>query len=443
MTTRDDALQFGAVDWQRLLREGAVADQHAAAIKGTEASSLEAVLGDAAAARAYAAALAAVAGGVDDGAARRYCVTKAEDVLVADGAAAAKAQLFAPGGLANFVAAAGKAARAGDAYSTRGAAAVAAALVAADAQADAGPLVAWLATQMADGTSAREAAPALAVALRAPRARAAFAAQGGVALLAARLNDAGGGAQLKYEVAFSLWCLSFEEDAPDDFVRSHAVEALCGAVAAAPREKVVRVAVTALLNAARDDAAATRMVGAGLGTTLASMASRPFADDDVKAAVGELATRVKSVSKELSTLERYAAEVASGETAVGPGALGGLLGRARQGRGEGRLRSRPAPRRSPLGSDRRRRGAGRGVVRPRRDRAPSRGGEECARKARREGRRAQADRPRGRGRPAPRAPVRLEDPAARRERGRRRRGIGVRGASGRTVRVFERSSSEL
>ena len=307
MTTRDDALQFGAVDWQRLLREGAVADQHAAAIKGAEASSLEAVLGDAAAARAYAAALAAVAGGVDDGAARRYCVTKAEDVLVADGAAAAKAQLFAPGGLANFVAAAGKAARAGDAYSTRVAAAVAAALVAADAQADAGPLVAWLATQMADGTSAREAAPALAVALRAPRARAAFAAQGGVALLAARLNDAGGGAQLKYEVAFSLWCLSFEEDAPDDFVRSHAVEALCGAVAAAPREKVVRVAVTALLNAARDDAAATRMVGAGLGTTLASMASRPFADDDVKAAVGEL-----------STLERYAAEVASGKLRWGP-----------------------------------------------------------------------------------------------------------------------------
>ena len=93
MTTRDDALQFGAVDWQRLIREGAVADQHAAAIKGAEASSLEAVLGDAAAARAYAAALAAVAGGVDDGAARRYCVTKAEDVLVADGAAAAKAQL--------------------------------------------------------------------------------------------------------------------------------------------------------------------------------------------------------------------------------------------------------------------------------------------------------------------------------------------------------------
>ena len=142
--------------------------------------------------------------------------------------------------------------------------------------------------------------------------------RGGVALLAARLNDAGGGAQLKYEVAFSLWCLSFEEDAPDDFVRSHAVEALCGAVAAAPREKVVRVAVTALLNAARDDAAATRMVGAGLGTTLASMASRPFADDDVKAAVGELATRVKSVSKELSTLERYAAEVASGKLRWGP-----------------------------------------------------------------------------------------------------------------------------
>ena len=45
------------------------------------------MLGDAAAARAYAAALAAVAGGVDDGAARRYCVPQAEDVLVAAGAA--------------------------------------------------------------------------------------------------------------------------------------------------------------------------------------------------------------------------------------------------------------------------------------------------------------------------------------------------------------------
>ena len=40
--------------------------------------------------------------------------------------------------------------------------------------------------------------------------------------------------------------------------------------------------------------------------------------DDVKAAVGELATRVKSVSKELSTLERYAAEVASGKLRWGP-----------------------------------------------------------------------------------------------------------------------------
>ena len=31
MTTRDDALQFGAVDWQRLIREGAVAERRRAA----------------------------------------------------------------------------------------------------------------------------------------------------------------------------------------------------------------------------------------------------------------------------------------------------------------------------------------------------------------------------------------------------------------------------
>ena len=319
---------------------------------------------------------------------------------MADGAAAAKAQLFAPGGLANFVAAAGKAARAGDAY--------------ARASPRPWPRRSWPRTRKpTPGRSSRgsrrrwpTAPPPARPRRRSPwrsarRARAAFAAQGGVALLAARLNDAGGGAQLKYEVAFSLWCLSFEEDAPDDFVRSHAVEALCGAVAAAPREKVVRVAVTALLNAARDDAAATRMVGAGLGTTLASMASRPFADDDVKAAVGELATRVKSVSKELSTLERYAAEVASGKLRWGPVHSEAFwVEHAKAAEKDDFALVRASSK--SLGSDRRRRGAGRGVVRPRRDRAPSRGGEEC--RARREGRRAQADRPRGRGRPAPRAP---------------------------------------
>ena len=122
----------------------------------------------------------------------------------------------------------------------------------------------------------------------------------------------------RYELTFCLWTLSFANDALADFVRNATIEALCEHVAAAPREKVVRVAVTALLNAARDDVAATHMVGAGLGATLATMSSRPFADDDVKAVVIELATRVKSVSKELSTLERYAAEVASGKLRWGP-----------------------------------------------------------------------------------------------------------------------------
>ena len=156
---------------------------------------------------------------------------------MADGAAAAKAQLFAPGGLANFVAAAGR--RLAPATRT------------ARASPRPWPRRSWPRTRKpTPGRSSRGSrrrwptAPPPArprrrsPALRAPRARAAFAAQGGVALLAARLNDAGGGAQLKYEVAFSLWCLSFEEDAPDDFVRSHAVEALCAAPPAAPREKV-------------------------------------------------------------------------------------------------------------------------------------------------------------------------------------------------------------
>ena len=60
------------------------------------------------------------------------------------------------------------------------------------------------------------------------------------------LKNSQGKAQLAYELSFCLWTLSFTEEAIDKFGSSGAIAALIQQVVAAPREKVVRVALEAL-----------------------------------------------------------------------------------------------------------------------------------------------------------------------------------------------------
>ena len=136
----------------------------------------------------------------------------------------------------------------------------------------------------------------------------------------------------RYELTFCLWTLSFANDALADFVRNATIEALCEHVAAAPREKVVRVAIATLRNLAEatsdgdDDAdaaaaasptAAARMIKCGLAKTLKTLRERPWADPDIAADVDALHKILLANYRELSTLERYVAEIRSGDLTWG------------------------------------------------------------------------------------------------------------------------------
>ncbi|RLO12183.1 hypothetical protein DYB28_013737, partial [Aphanomyces astaci] len=99
---------------------------------------------------------------------------------------------------------------------------------------------------VARAATARNAITTLMVLLRNETARKLFTRAGGLASLADLLKYSQGKAQLAYEVCFCLWTLSFSEEAIDAFGTSGAISALIQQVVAAPREKVVRVALEAL-----------------------------------------------------------------------------------------------------------------------------------------------------------------------------------------------------
>jgi len=148
-----------------------------------------------------------------------------------------------------------------------------------------------------------------------------------------RLQGSEASAQLLYEIAFALWALALG-GAPDTraaFLAEGAVPALVEQVAAAPREKVVRVALAALrLLAEGEDAdharggggaqggvggtkaAVEEMLHCGLAKTLRNLRQRQWADPDVGADVEVLHAKLMKDYHELSTFEMYAQEVRSG-----------------------------------------------------------------------------------------------------------------------------------
>ncbi len=60
------------------------------------------------------------------------------------------------------------------------------------------------------------------------------------------LKGCGTKTQLAYELIFVLWTLSFCADAVEKFISTGALEVLIQQIVAAPREKVVRVALETL-----------------------------------------------------------------------------------------------------------------------------------------------------------------------------------------------------
>jgi len=179
-------------------------------------------------------------------------------------------------------------------------------------------LVNWICTslQSARQTNAitRVAISSLALLLRRGSARPLFGQHGGVGYLTKLLKSHGSGAnaQLLYEISFCLWTLSFCQELHEQFMAHGTVALLVEQVTAAPREKVVRVSLATIRNISQDNPdAITLIIGCGLLKVLKNMQERQWSDPDIAEDVAALFTILTNNYKELSTFDRWVAELHS------------------------------------------------------------------------------------------------------------------------------------
>jgi len=204
-------------------------------------------------------------------------------------------------------------------------------------------LVSWITSQLqASGSSQLTLlTPTLTALMSCPEARVRFAATGGVGYLARHLRHgtrgakSGASVQQLYELCFCVWALTYECGADAAvraaFARDGAVPALVDLVASAPREKVVRVALSALRSLAQCGDApggppratpgrkgATgaaflgEMIGCGLMKYVDQMQERQWTDPDFVEDLDVLHKLLHDNFREMSRWDVYLAEVQSG-----------------------------------------------------------------------------------------------------------------------------------
>ena len=214
-------------------------------------------------------------------------------------------------------------------------------------------ITAWIVSQLknASGTLVAICTPALKVLMDAPETRNLFCKSGGVKYMARQLrigskskNMSAGdkkkmgqaSVQQLYEITFCMWILTYELNRSAairaDFAKdSLAVAALVDLVSVAPREKVVRVALSCLRNLATCTADEnepvasngssttitgttflSEMIGCGLMKAIDHLRDRQFTDPDLVDDVTTLHKLLHDNYKELSRWEVYKTEVESG-----------------------------------------------------------------------------------------------------------------------------------
>lgn len=174
--------------------------------------------------------------------------------------------------------------------------------------------MAWMTSRLQSSAmrSLSVVTPSLTVLLVARDARELFNKAGGIGYLARHLrvrknqsdskpNEGGASVQQVYELCYCLWLMSFDcgdsQQTRDHFQRDGAVPALVDLVSASPREKVVRLALSALRNLAVckadifDDSSTKRrtsglvflkeMIGCGLIKFVDQMKERKWKDPDL------------------------------------------------------------------------------------------------------------------------------------------------------------------
>ncbi len=210
-------------------------------------------------------------------------------------------------------------------------------------------LIAWIVSQLksATGKSVGICIPALVVMMDAIESRTIFANAGGIKYIARQLLSGSksgvpsdgqqrfgqGSVQQLYALSFCMWILSYELNSSytirADFAKEGApVQALCELVAAAPREKVVRVSLAALNNLATCnvmDAPApsgatkhdgkyflSEMIGNGLMKSITLLRDRQFTDPDIVEDIDGVHKLLAENYKDMSRWEVYKNEVEKG-----------------------------------------------------------------------------------------------------------------------------------
>lgn len=210
-------------------------------------------------------------------------------------------------------------------------------------------LTAWIVSQLksATGSNIGIVVPAMTALMAATETRHLFSASGGIKYLARQLRasskkapvvegtQAAGNATVQqlYELTFCLWCMTYElNGSPQiraDFAKDGAaVDALCIMVSTAPREKVVRVALSALVNLATctsDEAPEpagmtkvdggvflTDMLACKLLKSINFLEARQFTDPDIIDDIKALHKLLADNYKEMTRWEVYKNEVESG-----------------------------------------------------------------------------------------------------------------------------------
>lgn len=211
-------------------------------------------------------------------------------------------------------------------------------------------ITAWIVSQLknASGTLVAICTPAMRVLMEAKETRALFCKSGGVKYMSRQLRVGSksktmtgtekkkfgqASVQQLYEISFCLWILTYDlnESYPvrADFAKdSLPVSALVDLVSVAPREKVVRVALSSLRNLATCTAEAdpqpagatpidgkfflSEMIACGLMKAIDHLRERQFTDPDLVDDVELLHKLLHENYKEMSRWEVYKNEVESG-----------------------------------------------------------------------------------------------------------------------------------
>lgn len=209
-------------------------------------------------------------------------------------------------------------------------------------------LTAWIVSQLksAAGSNIGIAIPAMTALMAATETRHLFSASGGIKYLSRQLRSkkvattgtdttktGNTTVQQLYELTFCLWCLTYElNGSPNiraDFAKDGAaIAALSDMVSSAPREKVVRVALSALVNLAKCTADEnpgpsgmvkvdgnvflTDMLAYKLLKSIQHLQDRQWTDPDIVADIKTLHKLLADNYKEMSRWEVYKNEVESG-----------------------------------------------------------------------------------------------------------------------------------